>query len=149
MLVQCDVGNWFYVLLGIAWIVYSIYKGANKNKKQDQKTESTQKKSSFFDDLLEDFNQETVPQPESDETFDTRVPEPEILDVFEKIPDKTIEPSPDPGKKLSVQEGVPVTEPSPTSSFFEQEAMKKRKKTSRINLRKAVIYSEILHRPYE
>ena len=149
MLVQCDVGNWFYVLLGIAWIVYSIYKGANKNKKQDQKTESTQKKSSFLDDFLEDFNQETAPQPESDETFDTRVPEPEILDVFEQTPDKTIEPSPDPGKELSVQEGVPVTEPSPTPLFFEQEAMKKRKKTNRVDLRKAVIYSEILHRPYE
>ena len=149
MLVQCDVGNWFYVLLGIAWIVYSIYKGANKNKKQDQKTESTQKKSSFLDDFLEDFNQETAPQPVREEIFDTAETDPEIIDVSKEAPDLNTGTNPKPNDKTPFREGIPVTESSPSPSFFDKKAMKKRKKTNRVDLRKAVIYSEILHRPYE
>ncbi len=148
MLVYCNTGDWFYVLLGIAWIVYSIYKGSAKRKDQEQTNPGPKKNASFLEGLIDDLVDE---KPEGEE---------EVIykDPFEEVPVITKEEegtTPDPvrdregGLDTPDGKGMPVTEGVSGAVSEVQVKPKEHRKISGVNLKKAIIYSEILRRPYE
>jgi len=148
MLVYCDTGDWFYVLLGIAWIVYSIYKGSAKKKDQEQTKPSPKKKASFLEGLIDDFVDE---RPEGDEEVIYKDPFEEVPVITEDEVVSAHDPVQDKKGKLDYpdREGIRVTKDVSGSVSEIQVKPKKHRKISRVNLKKAIIYSEILRRPYQ
>jgi hypothetical protein len=146
MLVKGSFEDFFYILIGLIWVGFSIYKGMQK-KKQQQSPAGEAKKKSVLETLMDEFleNGEAVrPAPVVDEepsetidfkdetksevfSYDDIYEESNYNEVSEVYEQKTETKS-----KLKTNLKVPV----------------KRKKHTRFNLKKAVIYSEILNRRY-
>lgn len=145
MLVQFDTGNWLYVLLGIAWVAYSIYKGANKNQNKTTEGGTKENKKTFLDDLIEGFSDdENIPYADTEEPVaDNNFRQENEMDTFVKA--ETVKST----EENLVDEGVPVTKNTMKKAATNSEFPRGNRKKKRINLKKAVIYSEILRRPYE
>ncbi len=145
MLVQFDTGNWLYVLLGIAWVAYSIYKGANKNQNKTTEGSNKERKKTFLDDLIEGFSDdENIPYADAVEPVaDNNFRQENEMDTFTE--QETVESA----EENFVNEGVPVTKNTMNKAATNSESPRGKRKKKRINLKKAVIYSEILRRPYE
>jgi len=146
MLVKGSFEDFFYILIGLIWVGFSIYKGMQK-KKQQQSPAGEAKKKSVLETLMDEFleNGEAArPAPVVDEepsetvdfkdetksevfSYDDIYEESNYNEVSEVYEQKTETKS-----KLKTNLKVPV----------------KRKKHTRFNLKKAVIYSEILNRRY-
>jgi hypothetical protein len=146
MQVQFDTGNWLYILLGIAWVVYSIYKGVNKNQSKSADDTNPKKKSSFLDELIEGFTEENkaplVDDPYAGADVNHWQEEP-MQSIDNDEINAPIDMPPE-------EEGVPVRHPAVEPVSDEADVITKtHRKKKRINLKKAVIYSEILRRPYE
>ncbi|HDO06240.1 MAG TPA: hypothetical protein ENG85_01010 [Bacteroidetes bacterium] len=130
MMFYAGTDSWVYILFGILWIAYAIYKGKEKTARAGKTEEnSSSSTSSGLESIMGTFLSEkdiTEDIPESRE---------------EEVPEKTIA---EPEKPVVFEEGVHTTtvgeETSETSS---------RPKVRKINIKKAIIYSEILRRPYE
>ncbi len=130
MMFYAGTDSWIYILFGILWIAYAIYKGKNKAAKAGKTEKDTSSSSSSgLENIMESFLAE--------EHTAEDIPENREEEVMEKI---IIEPE----KPVVFEDGVHTTtiseEPAETSSL---------PKVRKINIKKAVIYSEILRRPYE
>ena len=132
--------SWVYILFGVLWIAFAIYKGSNKttgavNAKSGAETETeTEKKpssasSSGLEAIMGSFLTE----------------EDVVEDISETPKEEVVEkPVTEPEKPVVFEEGVPATthsEELPETSC--------KPKMRKINIKQAVIYSEILRRPYE
>ena len=170
MVAYASVEDFLYILIGIAWVIFSFYKAQKKKKapakKQPQptKTQETKESPSFLDSLLDELGVEMeTEQKKNDEepyipynydedliekTYVTEVQEENIQkkqsevfsydDIYEESNYTEVTDVND--KKKSAFE-------TNTTSIFEDKktSLKKQKK---IDLRKAIIYSEILKRQY-
>ena len=119
--------SWVYILFGILWVAYAIYKGKNRVAKTEENTSSSA--SSGLESIMGTFLSEKdiaedIPESREEEVMEKPVVEPEKPPAFEEE-----------GRIGAVSE-----EPDEASS---------QPKIRKINMKKAVIYSEILHRPYE
>ncbi len=129
MMFHAGTDSWIYILLGFLWIAFFIYKG--KDKAREEKTEkiSSPSTSSGLESIMGTFLSEKD------------IAEDIIEDVEEEVPKKTIA---EPEKPVVFEENVHnitvCEEPTEKSS---------RRKVRKINIKKAIIYSEILRRPYE
>ena len=151
MLFQASFEDYIYILVGIVWIAYSIYKGTQKSKSKQNKqneTEPVEKKKSVFETFLDKIIVEEKPLP-----YDVAENEEVIFDDVE-IADK-------PDKVFSYDDYYEESNFQSDSNVFEnkvetetkikQEIGKSpsvKRKNPRIDLRKAVVYSEILNRRY-
>ena len=66
MLFQASFEDYIYILVGIVWIAYSIYKGTQKSKSKQNKqneTEPVEKKKSVFETFLDKIIVEEKPLP--------------------------------------------------------------------------------------
>ncbi len=130
MVFYASTDSWVYILFGILWIAFAIYKGAAKAAKTEEtgKVDSASA-SSGLENVMESFLGE-------DDTTEY-LPKNRKEDAMEK-------PVAEPEKPVLFEEGVPSTSiseiPTETSP---------KPKVRKINMKKAIIYSEILHRPYE
>ncbi len=121
--------SWVYILFGILWIAYAIYKGVGKaasSEKTEKDTSSTT--SSGFENIMESVlaeedTVESLPKSQEEDVMEKSIAEPVKPIVFEE----------DAYANMS-------EEPAETSC---------RPKVRKINMKKAIIYSEILHRPYD
>lgn len=130
MMFYAGTDSWVYILFGILWIAYALYKGKEKAAKAGKTGKyASSSTSSGLENIMESFlaeeaTVEDVPENREEEVTEKTIVEPEKPVVFE--------------------EGIRATtigeEPAETSS---------RPKVRKINIKKAVIYSEILRRPYE
>jgi hypothetical protein len=156
MLVKGSVEDLIYILIGVVWIAFSIYKGMQKKKQQTPPP----------DDV--DYDYEPEPEPEKKKTaFESFLDE--ILVEEEPVPYKPVEyepvsestPETKPTEKIfsyddyyeesNVQEGFEVYKGADTQSTIKKQPLStshKKRRKPHFNLRKAVIYSEILKRPY-
>ena len=130
MMFYASTDSWVYILFGILWIAFAIYKGTNKAAKAERTGKNTSTSSSSgFGNIMESFLAE-------DDTAED-LPESREEDIKEK-------PIVEPEKPVVFEGGTPsiiISEkPAETSC---------RPKVRKINMKKAVIYSAILHRPYE
>lgn len=122
--------SWVYILFGILWVAYAIYKGSNKAAGAAKTEENASSSaSSGIKNIMESFltGEDTVED----------IPENREEKVMEK-------PVVEPEKPVAFEEGVRIT-----AICKEPDEVSLRPKIRKINIKKAVIYSEILHRPYE
>ncbi len=130
MIFYAGTDSWVYILFGILWVAYAIYKGSNKAARTAKTEENASSSdSSGIENIMESFlakedTAEDVPENREEDVMGKPVVEPEKPVVFE--------------------EGIRTT------TIGEEAAeASSRPKTRKFNMKKAVIYSEILRRPYE
>jgi len=146
-----------YILIGVIWLAATIYKASQKNKKkagpQHTASPSTEEESNITDtrSLIEELlegQRLRIPEPEVREA---RIPEPMIREVEENKPARSFQNEYARfgfrGLETLSGEGV-----SSLGDIKFEDHMKEDEKTSsgpvKIDLRKAIIYSAILERPY-
>jgi hypothetical protein len=151
-----------YVVIGILWIAYSIYKGTQKSKAKNQKKENTritteERKKSVFETFFDDILTEEKPTPiipyEENVEFAEEEEKEEIKEqVSNTTENENVFSYDDYYEEGNFQESEIVNEKeSDVKSIKEKDLLKDiklQRKKSRIDLRKAVIYSEILNRRY-
>lgn len=144
-----------YILIAILWIAYSFYSAYQKAQKQKQKkreisenpdTETVPEPYIPERDILKELLGEPLP-PEAPEPVTPPLPKPRYVPLtppveavsMEEIIDEVNEPQ----RRLTrVPDTEPIPEPEP--SFAQEEVFT----DAGFNLRKAVIYSEIINRKY-
>jgi len=130
MMFYASTDSWVYILFGILWIAFAIYKGANKAAKTERTGKDTSTSSpSGFGNIMKSFL--------TDEDTAEDLPKSREEDIKEK-------PIVEPEKPVVIEEGTPsiIVSEKPAEISCSP-------KVRKINMKKAVIYSEILHRPYE
>lgn len=153
MLVKGSFEDYIYIVVGVIWIAYSIYKGTQKGKSKTRKPAKSQnqeekKKSvfeTFFDEILVDEKQnpyEAVPDEIEVKEFDIvdEKVEEEVFSFDDYYEESNLQ------SKIEVSEVESIVQ-NQQKKDLEITPSKKRRKP-RIDLRKAVIYSEILNRRY-
>lgn len=155
MLFKGSFDDYLYILIGIIWVAFSIYKGIQKkkatsNSPQEKQSESqTEPKKSFFDDFLNQiiveeettpYKSVTVEEADLEPVFEDKGAEEKIFSYDDVVEESNF------AEENSVYEIKPATE-----NFIQQDLkshLKSKKGQTRFDLRKAVIYSEILNRRY-
>ncbi len=155
MLVNATLGNWIYVLLGLAWLAYSIHKGLQKkNTGATNSSRQKERKSSFFDAFLQEMTGEAEKVESQHEAFEdaldttTTAQQSAMESVHADLPfEKSVL------KKAEKEAPFEATKSVLSASFTESEKNVKKSEITRsihrkkIDIRKAVIYSVILE-PY-
>ncbi len=158
MLVKGSVEDYIYILVGVLWIAFSIYKGIQKKKSQKKRTEEDheydaepepEKKKSAFETFIDGImveEEETVPyKPAAVETPSEPSP------TYKPQEDSNTFSYDDYYEESNYQEGLSVYDKADTQSTVLDTKLKTSQKKSRkprFDLKKAVIYSEILNRRY-
>lgn len=150
MLFQASFEDYIYILVGIVWIAYSIYKGTQKSKSKQNKpnnTEPVKKKKSVFETFIDNIIVEEKPLPYVAENEEIIFDDVEIVDKQEEVFSYD-----DYYEESNFQSDLNVNKNEVDSeSKIKQEIRKSpsvKRKNPRIDLRKAVVYSEILNRRY-
>lgn len=146
--------DFLYIILGIVWIAFSFYKAKKKKQSQKEGPTTSKKKSileSLFDEIgIKEDDTETIYQEPSQDLFEHEIENKPVLvdepnevfsydDFYEEsnyIPTNTVKE-----KKRSTETNVT------TDLNYKINKLNVLKKNMKINLRKAVIYSEILKKP--
>ncbi|NOX85297.1 MAG: hypothetical protein GXO86_04935 [Chlorobi bacterium] len=155
MLYKGSYEDYIYILIGIIWIAYSIYKGVNKNKAARQKSAEGKpakpKSKSFLETFLDEMTKQDT------EPMEYIPPEKEIVtepEVKTEKQEEEIFSYDNNYEKSNFDEASAVYEPEKMMSAKDTNMLKhsgKTKKTKtkgKIDMRKAVIYSEILNPRY-
>lgn len=152
MLFKGSFEDFIYIIIGLVWIVFSIYKGAQKNKARKKTTTpsdpESKKTTSIFDSFLENIMKDEEAttfepvelHPNKDEEVEIKKVESEKIFSYDDLVEESNYLS-----KTDVYEEKAVT-----TSTLNQELrthLKQAKTKPRFDLRKAIIYSEILNRP--
>lgn len=146
MIIKGSFEDFFYILIGLVWVAFSIYKGIQK-KKSKQTTGGEVKKKSVLESIMDEFlekEQQAQPEPiiyqapvDTELTEENAEDEPfSYDDIYERSnyneADDVYTKKPIEKSKLKPNLKIPV----------------KTTRKTKFDLRKAVIYSEILNRRY-
>jgi len=151
MIVSASFNDYLYILFGIAWLIFSVYKG--QKKKNAAATDQPKKSNkSFLDSLIEEINPEPAAQsaPYSPNDPYTPVDEVEVDEYEQEI--------------FSYDDAVEESNETETSGVYNQKEVELDRTTEAVenkntdnqnvryksgfSLRNAVIYSEILKPRY-
>lgn len=155
MLIKGSFEDYLYILVGLIWVAFSIYKGAKKNKsstKKPQQVESgevQEEKKSFFDDFL---NQ--IINDDKQVIYETKEEEPATKEpIFvEKEVEEKVFSNDDVVEESNFIDDKGVYEIEPAKELNLQKELKNHLKDKneqpKFDLKKAIIYSEILNRRY-
>lgn len=163
MLVKGSVEDFIYILIGIVWIAFSIYKGIKGSQKkkseqlatedsnhdQTERASETSVKKSVFDSFLEEITRddEVIP-PIPEEVIEEKKHTARFTDNVSAQPfsyDDFYEESNYKSKTDVYDDERAATKPTKQKELYTY--LQKRRRP-RIDLKKAVIYSEILNRRY-
>lgn len=159
MVVENSFGDFIYILIGLLWVGFSIYKGTQKNKKSQHTESENNRTPNALEGILGEFlgykQDEAVYSSENEKTEPTvdvfseeqnRVPETQgIASHIFSYDDEYEE-----GGNFFEEKKVYTTEEDDKLEKPVEKNMKKpvrRLKKPRIDIKKAVIYSTILNRP--
>jgi hypothetical protein len=150
--------DYIYIIIGIIWIVFSVIKGSQKNKKihtTDYEEDIPEKRSA-----LEEFLEELLPPMEKKEVTYESYDDEAIAELSEAIPEKYMaysgmnweEYSHDEDKSVQVKKHsrplISKSEDEDTVEASDDESSYSITWEA-FDLRKAVIFSTILERPYK
>ncbi len=159
MVVENSLGDYIYILIGLLWVGFSIYKGSQKNKKSQQTEPENNRTPNALEGILGEFlgyKQDEAVYSSKKETFEPTV------DVLSKEQNRvpatqgiashifSYDDEYEEGGNFFEEKKVYTTEEDnklekPLSKKIKKPV--KRLKKPRINIKKAVIYSTILNRP--
>lgn len=157
MIVQSSFEDFLYIILGLAWIIFSFYK-AKKKKREKEASSQTSEKKSFVDSLLNEIGlQDEQEDPHFSEPYREEIDqsEPELIPVTNKELEKVFS-NDDYYEESNYNSTDDVIEKEPLMPIrkrdeaynISEESSTKMKIRKNIDLRKAVIYSEILKKVY-
>ena len=153
MLVKGSFEDFIYIIIGVIWIAFSIYKGAAKNKARKNQPSPPQTEEQESTSIFENFLNNLIKEEEKEPYEPVELRKEETVEV---------KPAPESSDKIfSYDDLVEESNYFHESNVYEEKADKKAslkeelkthlkdsKTKPRFDLRKAVIYSEILNRRY-
>lgn len=158
MAYESSMGDYFYIVVGLLWVAFSIYKGMSKQAKPQKSGGEKVKNTTDIEKMIGEFlgvkPDDTVYAPQQEDikpTENVSTELPDVKDLTEKQSsnvfsyDDEFEEGGNFFKEKKVYTPDTVLKEG-EKTLIKSDAVKKRVKT-RINLRKAIIYSEILKRP--
>ncbi|HPE42452.1 MAG TPA: hypothetical protein PKV88_00095 [Bacteroidales bacterium] len=142
--------DFIYILIGVIWLVFSVIKGTQKRKTQDQNQQAgstQQRKERSFDDILteilgEESEPQTVFQEVSEQESTIEITETEVGGAYQSLEDLYLIEHKEQLKKDGNSKDNSV------KRAIEPETIKKIKDHQPFDLRRAIIYQAILERPY-
>lgn len=150
MVVSASFEDYLYILAGVVWLIFSFYKGKNK-KKATSGSSSDNGKKSFLESFIEEIEQQKVPDPIVYAPVEESLTDTDPMPVAEE-------------RLFSYDDAVELSNEYETSVVYKETEVKKEEKSSavlseviknqkykiqkRFDLRKAVIYSEIINPRY-
>lgn len=157
MIVQASFEDFIYIILGLAWIIFSFYKAKKKKKEKEAQSQTSEKKS-FVESLLNEMGLQ-------DEQEDPHFSEPYREDINQDELELNPSANEEVEKVLSYDDYYEEGNYNSIDDVIEKEPQMPIKKTGgtnkipdksfanakirkNIDLRKAVIYSEILKKVY-
>lgn len=150
MIVSASLGDYLYIIIGIVWLAFSVYKG---QKKKSASSDSAQKSSgrSFIDNLIAEFNPEPTVNPvpyivddyADINTETAEVEEPTFFSYDDEVEESNVNDTSVVYRKRDFN-SEKVTQLKDNNVIDKQRYTKKRN----FDLRKAVIYSEVLNPRY-
>ena len=149
MIAKGSFEDFLYIFIGLIWIGFSIYKAQQKKKSVSQSKSSPKKEKSFFENLFNEFINEEAENP-----YVTRTKEQTFANIgkAKDIQEKKVFSYDDYHEQSNAFDDYDVIEKKTTVNTDSAKEIKtfkqKPKRNSRIDLRKAVVYSEILNRKY-
>jgi len=159
MLIKGSFEDFIYIIIGLIWVAFSIYKGTQKKKSvarrdlndTSEEVPQEEKKKSFFDEFLNQIVTEEEPPPYEPVTTETSYSEP-IVEEQEEEEEKKVFSYDDFYEESNYNVENDVYEVKPALEVDVKDELKSQLKgkndQSRFNLKKAIIYSEILNRRY-
>ena len=155
MLVKGSVEDFLYILVGVIWIAFSLYKGIKKKNAQKQQTQETfdaepepEKKKSAFETFMDQIMDQEEPAQQQDVVFESGA---EPLDEIENEDKSKVFSYDDYYEESNYEKNIEVYSEAVTQSIELKNQLQtplKKSRKPRFDLRKAVIYSEILNRRY-
>ena len=136
------------ILIGIIWIAYTFYTKGRKKRNPNEAKPASQKSTPIESIIKELFGEETE-TPIEDQPYQTF--DPLEVEVDEKIEEVSIKQTPIPFLQHEIKEFVAEGEHAFSYDFQDTIEIENNDYIDEIeefNLRKAVIYSEILNAPY-
>lgn len=142
--------DFIYILIGVIWLVFSVIKGTQKRKTQDQNQQAgstQQRKERSFDDILteilgEESEPQTVFQEVSEQESTIEITETEVGGAYQSLEDLYLIEH----KEQLKKEGN--SKDNSVKRAIEPETIKKIKDHQPFDLHRAIIYQAILERPY-
>lgn len=142
--------DFIYILIGVIWLVFSVIKGTQKRKTQDQNQQAgstQQRKERSFDDILteilgEESEPQTVFQEVSEQESTIEITETEVGGAYQSLEDLYLIEHKEQLKKDGNSKDNSV------KRAIEPETIKKIKDHQPFDLHRAIIYQAILERPY-
>jgi len=146
MIIKGSFEDFFYILVGLIWVGVSIYKGMQKKKAQ-QSPDRQVKKKSVLETLMNEFLEAEKPAEPEPIIYEAPL---ETTEVEEEV-EKEVFSYDDIYEKSNYNEVSEVYDENTETKTILNTNLKAppgKRKRQRFNLRKAVIYSEILNRRY-
>ena len=150
MLLKGSFEDILYILIGIIWVAFSIYQAKKRKKQKSVSQPATKKKKSFFETIIDEVTEQN--QSKAETAYDEDLPVAEAVVKLENEYEEekyTYDDYYEEGNYNEADDVISITEPS-TQQITKQELkshLTKNKKL-RFDLKKAVIYSEILKPKY-
>jgi hypothetical protein len=149
MIAKGSFEDFLYIFIGLVWIGFSIYKAQQKKKAAAPGQGNVKKEKSFIDKLVSEFltdepsNPYHIPSSQENqvEPNERREDQPKKVFSYDDLYEESNAMT-----DFDVYEKTPVIKAEIADEIKSKQQPKKRK--PRIDLRKAVIYSEILNRKY-
>lgn len=157
MVYYASIDDYLYILLGIGWILFSVYTNKKKKAKQQQNSTTEEKPSpSFLENLMEEIglkeeNADPYEEPQNSPavtpfTSSVNIPEPVETRMFSQddfYEESNFDRAPD---VLKTETGIKSK--VKTAFARDKRVTNKKKNRKKLDIRKAVIYSEILSKKY-
>ena len=150
MLLKGSFEDILYILVGIIWVAFSIYQAKKRKKQKSVSQPDANKKKGFFETLIDEFSEQNQQQAEI--PYDEDSPVAETVVKPESEHEEKIFTYDDYYEEGSYKEAEDViSTKEPTTQHLPVQELKlhlTKSKKRRFDLKKAVIYSEILKPKY-
>lgn len=156
MVVKGSFEDFLYILVGLVWVAFSIYKGSQKKKKAQKPDGEANKSKSGFEEILENL----LGVKEEDHVYEENIinkPKENLFNEVEEIETKVTETPFETFSYDKAQEQGNFFEEKEvfTSKTHKRDSLEvvknskpvRKKKKPKFDVRKAIIYSEIMRRP--
>ena len=148
MLLKGSFEDILYILIGIIWVVFSIYQAKKRKKQKSESQPGAKKKKSFFETLIDEMTEQNQQQTDIPYDIDSTVTEP-MVKLENEYEEKKYTYDDEEGNYDEIKEVISTTEPlTKQIPKHEQKSHLTKRKKIRFDLKKAVIYSEILKPKY-
>ncbi len=147
MLSKGSFEDFLYILIGIIWVAFSIYKGSKRKKTAPKQT--VKKDKGFFETLLDEVTKKDQQQGDIPYVSDVPVSETNPFPT-ENVTQEKIFSYDDIYEEEGFEEPeiILATDEQPIKTSREMQPQTAGKKKLRFDLKKAIIYSEILQPKY-